>query len=949
MKISACYIVRDEAAVFARSLESLQALSDEIIVVDTGSVDTTREIAVQHGATVYEFPWQEDFALARNQALTKASGDWIIFLDADEYFTPITRAEFERFLTGQPADVLLVSLQNIEAADGSQLSCFLAPRIFRHRAGLCYEGRIHEQLRDNGELVARLGAVPTNLLQVLHTGYSAAQAVEKAERNLQLLEQELQQSEHPEELYGYLADVYYGLGKLEQAKRFAYQDIAGGRRNVTYASRSYRVLLGCLSGDTRVWAERQKVAEQAVQDFPELPEFHAEYAETLAYSFRYEEAEAEMQHALDLFAHYASPEPMQFSVEACALGKKRIKLWQQMRQKAAALRIVSCIIVKNEEKNLADWLPAAKVYSDEILVADTGSTDRTAAMAKEAGATVYDFTWIDDFSAARNFLLDKVQADWIVVLDADEIFYQPENVRPFLAETEILLPEKEAIFLQIINVDVDRHDVERQRYMNLRIFRCKPELRYKGRIHEGVYANDGRQLVIREERERLSARHTGYSSGCMLDKIRRNLVLLQQDIAEHGEGVEHYRYLASTYYELGDFEKAIHYARLHIASPYEIVCSESEMYAFVVDSLAHLGRLEEMEEALKKSIARFPDLPDFYATYGLYLFREGKQQKAYGLLVRSLQNIGRTNEASRMESIQVSVYAALAKICFDRDEFESAQEWSDKVLAQLSSEEDFRMAYEVMVQIHQGNAAEILAHLEAVRPFDPETVRFLRYRMEQLGDLVMQEQLRQLLPEDEQAADGMPGLYHQALAGEAEDVYDAVLLQLPIAMQELFLAELCFMPQEEGTDEARYTSRLQLLPDGMRHCLERSRGGQTALTLQDWESYKLFLPLVISTADLERIRSYAVLAEDFPVQQRLETARQLLDGFYFSAAQRLYESVSAAELERAEDLRDFGICCYQAGDYVRAQQLLRQAQTMGLADGAMDSYFEWIEDGEKNA
>ena len=86
MKISACYITKNEEKVLDRSLRSLCHQVDEIIVVDTGSTDRTKEIAAGYGARIYDFHWQGDFAAARNEAIRYATGDWIIFLDADESF-----------------------------------------------------------------------------------------------------------------------------------------------------------------------------------------------------------------------------------------------------------------------------------------------------------------------------------------------------------------------------------------------------------------------------------------------------------------------------------------------------------------------------------------------------------------------------------------------------------------------------------------------------------------------------------------------------------------------------------------------------------------------------------------------------------------------------------------------------------------------------------------------
>ena len=79
------------------------------------------------------------------------------------------------------------------------------------------------------------------------------------------------------------------------------------------------------------------------------------------------------------------------------------------------------MIVKNEEKHLAKCLSIAKPAVDEMIVVDTGSSDRTKDIAHAFGAKVYDFEWTGDFSEARNFSLSKAEGNWILVLDADEV------------------------------------------------------------------------------------------------------------------------------------------------------------------------------------------------------------------------------------------------------------------------------------------------------------------------------------------------------------------------------------------------------------------------------------------------------------------------------------------------------------------------------------------------
>ena len=83
--VSLCMIVKNEEAVIGRCLESVQGMVDEIIIVDTGSEDRTKEIVERYTDKIYDFSWRDDFAAARNYSFSLASGDFILWLDADDY------------------------------------------------------------------------------------------------------------------------------------------------------------------------------------------------------------------------------------------------------------------------------------------------------------------------------------------------------------------------------------------------------------------------------------------------------------------------------------------------------------------------------------------------------------------------------------------------------------------------------------------------------------------------------------------------------------------------------------------------------------------------------------------------------------------------------------------------------------------------------------------------
>ncbi len=334
MRISACYIVRNEAANLERSLASLEGAVDEIIVVDTGSSDDTVKTAEAHGARVFHFPWRDDFSAARNVSLEKATGDWILVVDADEYFPESMGEEIrlavERY--GSQADMLLFMHRDVDEESGKKLLESYVPRILRRVADLAYEGAIHEEPRHGGRAITRIAAVPSDELLMLHTGYSASLLRTKGERNLALLRKELESGHPRNSIYMYLAETYDGLGEEEEALKYAWLDVNGGKKNYVFASRSYRILLSILSKRPKAYPERRRAAYLAARDFPKLPEFHAEYAECLGLDSDYQGAirEGKMARFLAKFGVGTGSEPSMFGRAAEGMLADRLILWMRL-------------------------------------------------------------------------------------------------------------------------------------------------------------------------------------------------------------------------------------------------------------------------------------------------------------------------------------------------------------------------------------------------------------------------------------------------------------------------------------------------------------------------------------------------------------------------------------------------------------------------------------------
>ena len=229
MRLSQCMIVKNEERNIERALRWGKGVVWEQIVVDTGSTDRTVELAEKMGAKVFYFEWQDDLSAAKNFAISKASGDWIAFLDADEYF-PLEETKkliplLERFDKKEYYAVMTSWLQVREDesifAGGSQA------RLFKRTEGLAYRYRIHEELSFRGEGILPYTADATDLLAIYHTGYAGSDVYnkEKGERNIRLLLMELK--EHPDNyhLMGYLGDSYLTGNESQKAKEWYYKAV----------------------------------------------------------------------------------------------------------------------------------------------------------------------------------------------------------------------------------------------------------------------------------------------------------------------------------------------------------------------------------------------------------------------------------------------------------------------------------------------------------------------------------------------------------------------------------------------------------------------------------------------------------------------------------------------------------------------------------------------------
>ncbi len=206
---------------------------------------------------------------------------------------------------------------------------------------------------------------------------------------------------------------------------------------------------------------------------------------------------------------------------------------EELRQPpyATRSRVSVCLIVKNEERFLAQCLKSLRGLATQMVVVDTGSTDRTVEIAREFGAEIYSFPWCDDFAAARNAALEHATGDWILIMDADEELPTAEHAK---LREDMKSAKSIGYRLPLVNAGNENEG----RSFIPRLFRNAPEVFFHGRIHEQVFPSllaPAKKWGLKTALGTAEILHHGYTKELVRDrnKVERNLKLLRAAIVEN--------------------------------------------------------------------------------------------------------------------------------------------------------------------------------------------------------------------------------------------------------------------------------------------------------------------------------------------------------------------------------------------------------------------------------
>lgn len=439
MKLSVCLIVKNEEQNIPRCLNSIKGEVDEIVVVDTGSTDRTKEIASNFNCKIIDFKWCNDFSKARNVSIDNATNEWILFLDADE---EIPREDLlrlkNRMRKEENAEAYFFKLINF--IKGKDIGSAVVLRAFKNRPEYRFKGALHEQIIDSIENAKKGIVIPTEI-RIFHYGYDE-EAVDisiKSKRNLEIL---LSYDENKKDGYYYyaLGNEYGRINQYEDAIEMYEKSLA-----ITNYKKSKHIYFPYLVLNTikaysaiKRFSEGIRILEYYKKD---LSDFKDMYFLGMICSIecgRYSKAKEYLNlYFINKDSSYEYPNNRYDKVYNISQILKQLDGGIVNKSK---LLIGCAFIVDKVDVYLLDSIKNIGELAEEIIVFNISNKENDIEIFKEClniGAKIIKCT---EEEIEEN-ILKKFSTKWILILNNSEVI--PYNQQEFLAN---ILEDEKCIF-----------------------------------------------------------------------------------------------------------------------------------------------------------------------------------------------------------------------------------------------------------------------------------------------------------------------------------------------------------------------------------------------------------------------------------------------------------------------------------------------------------------------
>lgn len=282
---------------------------------------------------------------------------------------------------------------------------------------------------------------------------------------------------------------------------------------------------------------------------------------------------------------------------------KELSKISKLKPEDVGISISACLITKNEENNLERCLKSLQNIVDEIIVVDTGSTDKTIEIAQKYNATIGHYKWNDDFSAARNESLKLATSKWILWIDADEEL-DPSSVK--MLREGLMRPQFGGFFIKISNYLSDLSESEIYVHSPIRIFRNIEGIQFEGRVHEQMVNSIKKIGLPTATLNGVQIFHHGYKPDQLeaKQKTERMIKLLKKEVKDNPKNDFQWFNLANTYAVMHDFQQCAKAARkaadlLPQDAPYA-----SQTYQLLGNGYIYSGKPKKAIEACKEAKKR---------------------------------------------------------------------------------------------------------------------------------------------------------------------------------------------------------------------------------------------------------------------------------------------------------------------------------------------------------
>jgi tetratricopeptide (TPR) repeat protein len=423
-RLSLCMIVRDEQEHLARCLESVQGVVDEIVVVDTGSVDDSVAIAERFGAVVLHEEWKGDFAAPRNTGIDAATGDWILVLDADEELVEGHR--LRELLHDEAVEGYCLREVNFIGEElGIESVVNSAFRLFRNRPAYRYSGALHEQIM--GTVDPTGGSVTRFVgIEIRHYGYlePTSRAKEKTDRNMAIVMDEVARKPADSFTLFNAGVEFQRIGEFETSLDYFRRSFAElPSLTAYYASLLLRNIVASLNSLER-WDEALEVLADALQAYPDFTDLHYLQGQILSSRREYRAAGKSFRRAIELGDHggdrYMAQAGMGSFYPWHALGV----LHEMMGDKHEAVRAQ-----RNAIRDARGYYAAPVVRLTALLL----ETEPPGVVREYMSGIVGDLRRADSLRAIGETLLVKDHAEHALAVLSEARELRPDDAQVRLA------------------------------------------------------------------------------------------------------------------------------------------------------------------------------------------------------------------------------------------------------------------------------------------------------------------------------------------------------------------------------------------------------------------------------------------------------------------------------------------------------------------------------------